>query len=386
MNYICTYCGKPCNELFNFGKQPYSSVYSHTETATELHPLLLLHCTSCDLIQSNRNLFRFDERYQYHSSVAKGYQTQSEFFYKTYLQGQSKENSVITEIGANDGLLLSNLQKLGFQNLYGFEQVSHLANKAVERSLAKVVAEPFSLSTFGRVPKSDLIILNQTFQTMPNLNEMVEALRLAIKSQGRVIIEVPDFEALAKQNLWDTVSHENACYFTQSSMLNIMSKYFAIEAVHELDLPLPSKRYIFIPKGIPDYTFKKETYAFDVGSFQRAISFSKFAYLETLIQWKKMHRLEIAAAGACSKASTFFNYLGVDRDLISYCVDDTPGKWGKLMSKSDIPIISTQDYIGLTKKPDIMLITAWNFHKELKDKLGHPACWIKNSNGEFKRV
>lgn len=386
MIITCIFCGKPCNEIYDFGKQPYSSALGTENTVSELFSLRLQHCSSCDLVQANRNIFRFEERYQYHSGIAKAYASELEFFYKAFLRGASFENHVITEIGCNDGTLLSLFQKMGFKQLHGFEPVSHLANRAVEVSYAKVIAEPFSLSTFGRVPKSDLVILNQTFQCLPNLNEIVEALRLLVKSTARIIIEVPDFEAIVKQNLWDTIYHENASYFTQSSMLNIMGKYFAIERVDETLLPLPGRRYIFVPKAIPDYNVRNDPYVYDVGAFQRFIGFTKFAYLETLIQWKKMHKLEIAAAGACSKASAFFNFLGVDRDLISYCVDETPGKWGKLMSKSNIPIISLQEYIGKTKKPDIMLITAWNYQKDLKDKLGHAACWVKTGNGEFKRV
>lgn len=382
MKENCLFCGGACNEVYHFGNQPDAASFS-SYFINHCYSLVLRHCKTCDLYQANDSRFGFDDSYQFHSSLAKSYQS---VLFDFCSFNTLPKNAVITEIGCNDGSLLSSLQKLGFSSLYGFEPVPHLADKAVELSNAKVCAEPFNLSTFGKVPQSDVVICNHTFHQLPNLNETIEALRLLIKPQGRLIIEVPDFEKIVKENAWEQISHDNACYFTQSSMLNLMSKYFAIEQVTELDLPVSSKRYIFVPKVIPDYNFKKEYSPIDLSTFKRQITFSKFSYLETLIQWKKMHRLEIAAFGAGSRGVSFLNYLGIDRDLITYCVDETPGKWGKLMPKSNIPILSLQTYRELTKKPDIMLILPVNLHREIKQKLEHPACYIKTPSGEFKRV
>lgn len=384
MSGNCTFCGGVCNEVYSFGLQPCATHYLARHTGVSLFPLVLQHCAQCDLFQTKRTSgFSFDESYPIQSSVAGSYANTLQDFYGSY---SLKKNAIITEIGSNDGALLSILQKLGYSSLHGFEPVSYLANRSVEVSGAKVFAEPFSLSTFGRVPRSDLVICNHTFHQIEKLNETIEALRLLVKSDGRLIIEVPDFEAMIKLNAWDMVCHENVSYFTQSSMLNLMSKYFAIEKVTEVEFPVPSKRYTFIPKGIPDYTFQKERFEFSQTEFRKITDFQKLCFLETLIQWKKTHRLEIAAFGACSKAISFFNFLGVDRDLIAYCVDETPGKCGRLMPKSSIPVISLNAYRELTKKPDIMLITTWNYARELKEKINHPACWVKTPSGEFRRV
>jgi len=384
MNDNCFFCGGLCNEIYNFGLQPHSTGFA-SEHKTTLQSLTLEYCEQCDLYQTGRGsrTFLFEESYQKHSSVSKGYQTVLRDQYNALTLSK---DAVITEIGCNDGMLLAALHKIGFKNLFGFEVVPHLANKAVLNSEAKVVAEPFNLSTFGRVPRSDLVICNHTFHQIEKLNEFVEALRLLVKPNGKLIIEVPDFEAIVKNNTWDLIAHENRSYFTQSSMLNIMGKYFAIENVMEMELPVPSKRYTFLPKLIPDYNVKKEKVELDLGTFKRIIPFSKLSYLETLIQWKKLHRMEIAVFGACSKGNSFLNYLGIDHDVISYCVDETPGKCGKRLPKSNIPVISLEAYRELTKKPDVMLITAWNYQREIKEKVNHSACWVKTQHGEFKRV
>lgn len=384
MSENCLFCGGPCNETYSFGYQPCVTRLTTKNGSVTLFPLVLQRCGKCDLFQvSKRAGFLFDESYPIRATVAEYYQSTLRDFYRSY---NLSKDAIITDIGCNDGNLLSVLSKLGFSNLYGFEPVSQLANQAVEVSGAKVVAEPFSLSSFGRVPKSDLVICNHTFHQIERLNETIEALKLLVKPQGRLIIEVPDFEWTVKNNAWDMIAHENLSYFTQSSMLNIMSKYFGIEKVTEVDYPVPSKRYTFVPKQIPDYNFPKEHYEFNQTEFRKVTDFQKLCFLETLVQWKKMHRLEIAAFGACSKAVSFFNFLGVDRDIISYCIDETPGKFQKLMPKSGIPIISLNAYRELTKKPDIMLITTWNYARELKEKINHPACWVKTPAGDFKRV
>ena len=81
----------------------------------------------------------------------------------------------------------------------------------------------------------------------------------------------------------------------------------------------------------------------------------------------------IAAFGAAAKGITFLNYLGLDKDTIDFCVDETPYKQGKFMPGSKIPITTMDELIK--QKPSYILILPWNHKEEIINKLQFTKEW-----------
>ena len=71
----------------------------------------------------------------------------------------------------------------------------------------------------------------------------------------------------------------------------------------------------------------------------------------------------IAAYGAPAKATILLSFCGVGRDYIDYAVDNNPLKQGLFIPNSHIPIVSSS--MLDKKKPDYILILAWNFADEI---------------------
>lgn len=383
INYVCNYCVGPLILIHDFGKQPIANRLKDEGDIETLHNLKLSYCENCDLYQSKSDQNFFDESYPYQSSIAGSYINQCRDFYSGMLTDRPKD-LVITEIGCNDGYLLKELRSMGFTNLYGFEPVNYLALKASQHG--QVVSDFFSLSSFGKVPRSDIVIANNVFAHTQKLQEFVEALKLLIKPSGYVFLEVQDFKKVVQLNAWDTIYHEHCSYFTEESLHNILSKHFHIRQVMPIDSHGGSVRVLLQPKEFPDYTFLKKSFSFDCDAWTNLITVSKFGFLRQLVDWKRFEGKEIACFGAAAKGISFLNYLGVDSDIISYCVDETPSKQNRVMPKSKIPILSLGDYQNKKEKPDIMIILSWNFVDEIKKKLNHPFMVVRQPNGSFSRV
>lgn len=382
-NYVCNYCVGPLIEIHDFGKQPIANRLKDANEFETLHNLKLSYCEACDLYQSKSDQTFFDENYPYQSSIAASYIEQCREYYSAHLKDRPKD-IVITEIGCNDGYLLKELRSLGFSNLYGFEPVNYLALKASQHG--QVVSDFFSLSTFGRVPRSDIVIANNVFAHTQRLQEFVESLKLLVKPNGFVFLEVQDFKKIVQENSWDTIYHEHCSYFTEESLHNVLSKHFYLRNVTPIDSHGGSLRVILQPKEFSDYSFQKKSYEFDCDAWVNMIKVSKFGYIRQLVDWRRFEQKEIACFGASAKGISFLNYLGIDQDTISYCVDETPSKQNRVMPKSKIPIISLGEYQNKKQKPDIMIILSWNFASEIKKKLNHPHMVIKQPNGSFSRV
>ncbi|MBV8091900.1 MAG: methyltransferase, partial [Acetobacteraceae bacterium] len=71
----------------------------------------------------------------------------------------------------------------------------------------------------------------------------------------------------------------------------------------------------------------------------------------------------IAAYGAAAKGATLINYVGVGTDLIDFVVDRNVHKHGRYMPGQKIEILPPEAL--LERKPDYVLVLAWNFIDEI---------------------
>jgi hypothetical protein len=75
----------------------------------------------------------------------------------------------------------------------------------------------------------------------------------------------------------------------------------------------------------------------------------------------------IVAFGATAKACTLIHHFGI-APWIEYCVDSTPGKQGRYIPGTNIPIMSPQKLYDQQYTPDAVLLTAWNYEQEIRAK------------------
>ena len=76
---------------------------------------------------------------------------------------------------------------------------------------------------------------------------------------------------------------------------------------------------------------------------------------------------KIIGFGAAGRANTLLNYCGIDTKYLDYIVDESPSRYGKFTPGTHIRIIppSEADF----KNIDYVLILAWNYEKEIREKL-----------------
>ena len=75
--------------------------------------------------------------------------------------------------------------------------------------------------------------------------------------------------------------------------------------------------------------------------------------------------LMLVGYGSPAKATTSLNYYGITSDEIDYIVDDNPLKHNKILPGVRIPIYSREKLNE--KLPDVIIVMAWNFIKEIKE-------------------
>lgn len=99
--------------------------------------------------------------------------------------------------------------------------------------------------------------------------------------------------------------------------------------------------------------------------FQNKIRRNKAGIISLFMQIKESGG-SIAGYGAPAKATTLIHYFGI-ADMIDFVVDDSPLKQGRFIPGTHIPIVPSE--ILYKKKPDYLIVLAWNFAEPIMQKI-----------------
>jgi hypothetical protein len=238
--------------------------------------------------------------------------------------------------------------------------------------------------------KADLLLGNNVLAHVPDINDFVEGLKIALKADGIVTMEFPHLMQLVEQNQFDTIYHEHFSYFSLHTVKKIFAAHgLTIFDVQELPTHGGSLR-IFARHNnntnlpvLSAVTKLLETEA-RIGMtsiqyykpFQQKVDRLKNDLLLFLIREKQQNR-KIAAYGAAAKGNTLLNYCGIKNNLISFVADASPYKQGKYLPGSHIPVVPSEKIQSY--KPDVLLILPWN----IKDEIMKQMLFIRDWGGRF---
>jgi len=385
----CRHCQTPLRHVFlDLGFAPPSNAYL-TEVdlcRPELYyPLKLYVCDRCWLVQTADyaradELFRAD--YAYFSSTSSTWLAHAAR-YTDMIRARLDlgANSLVIEVAANDGYLLRNFVAAGIPCL-GVEPTADTAAAAQAQGIA-VLREFFGaalgrqLAAQGR--QADLIIGNNVYAHVPDINDFTVGLKAALKPGGTITLEFPHLLRLITGTQFDTVYHEHFSYLS----LYTVQRIFAAQGLRVCDVEqLPTHGGSLRVYGVHRDDLRSKTPAVrqvlddEAGAglrdlsvyqgFQPRADCIKDHLLAYLIEQKRVGRT-VAAYGAAAKGNTLLNYAGIKPDLLPFVCDAAPSKQGKYLPGSHIPILSPT--VLNERCPDDLLILPWNIADEVRSQL-----------------
>jgi hypothetical protein len=391
----CRHCDHPLEKVFlDLGFAPPSNSYLNKAQLTKpekYYPLKLFICEYCWLLQTEDftqvdELFSND--YAYFSSVSKSWLAHASSYVSMITSRLSlTKNSQVIEVAANDGYLLKNFQ---FQDIpcLGIEPTASTANVA-EKLGIPILREFFGKELAKKLAiekkQADLILGNNVYAHVPDINDFTEGLKIALKPKGTITLEFPHLMELLQHNQFDTVYHEHFSYLSLFSVNQIFSK--AGLRVYDLEqLPthggslriygchaketIQTKSSV---KALLEEEIDKGMQSLEIyQAFQSKANRVKNDLLFFLIEQKNAGK-SVAAYGAAAKGCTLLNYAGIKPDLLPYVCDASQSKQGKFLPGSHIPILHPD--ILFERKPDIVLILPWNIQSEIIQQLSYVLEW-----------
>lgn len=355
------------------------------------YPLVVEVCDNCYLAQVDehkRAAEIFDDDYTYFSSFSRSWLDHAERFAAMAIDrfGLTGGSQVI-EIASNDGYLLQYFHARGIPVL-GVEPTANTAAVAKGKGIETIVDFfGHGLASKRLAQTADLIVGNNVFAHVPDINDFTAGLCAALKPGGVISLEFPHLLRLIEETQFDTIYHEHYSYLSLATTERILAqqglKIFDVEqwpthggslrvlACHAND----SSR---VRSASVDMVIEEEERAGLRNSdtylgFQPRIDRLRAEFLAFLLE-QKSRGATVAGYGAAAKGNTLLNYCGIKgNDLIRFVADASPHKQGRYLPGSHIPVVAP-DRID-EEKPDVVVIFPWNLRDEIIGQLRQVRSW-----------
>lgn len=386
----CRSCGSQAlHPVLDLGTSPPSNAYlteSEVRGSEVYVPLRMNVCTSCWLMQtedfvSGSDVFTSD--YGYFSSMSDSWLRHAKDFVAQAVEGFSLgAKSLVAEVASNDGYLLRFVQERGIP-CFGVEPTKSTADVAesigisVERAF---LTESTAREIVDRHGPSDLVIANNVVAHVPDIVDFARGLALLAKPEGAISLEFAYGVNLVRGGQFDTVYHEHFSYLTLTSLSAVLKQagLVAVDvdglSTHGGSLRVFARHEASGPAGVKPSISETLTFEADLGvagvpfysSLQSTANAAKHDLLRFLLDLRSSGE-SVAGYGAAAKGNTLLNFAGIHSDLLPFVVDRSPGKVGKFLPGSRIPILPVAELE--TRRPSHLLLLPWNLEAEIVSQL-----------------
>lgn len=363
------------NDVFSLGKQ-YQSLFLKSPDYDNLSkfPLTLAECPKCKLVQLTEELPP-DSMYR-------------EYFYRSSKNQSMVEslrdvyNSVLTYVpepkacidgGCNDGTLLAFYDKEVFR--VGFDPGNSLKGHLNEDIVDLFVNNYFS-SAIDFKRKFDVITTIAMFYDVPNPHQFIEDVKVYLERNGIWVIQFTDLYSMISTVAFDNITFEHLAYYSLEVLKQLVESHgMEIFSVSSNNVNGGSLRAFVgwkdvrpIEKYVQEYLDMEKN---EIGEDWNELLFNKVSSIKgsvvNFIRKAAHDGLSTFGLGASTKGNCLLQYFGLNRDDISYLLEVSEFKFGKVSVGSDIPII--EEEAGLALHPDFLLVLPWHFIDNLKHRL-----------------
>ncbi|WP_405097757.1 methyltransferase domain-containing protein [Micromonospora sp. NBC_01412] len=378
----CRVCDGTVHEFLDLGRQPLSDAFREPDSdATEFFFRLAVgQCESCTMVQLTESVPRekmFHEEYPYHSS---GSAVMREHFASTARRFLATELAVpdpfIVEMGCNDGVMLSTIQRAGVRHL-GLEPSGRVAEVARAAGV-RVRTAFFEDSTAAQVREAEgpaqVIFAANTMCHIPYPDSIFRGVDALLAPDGVFVFEDPYLGDLVAKTSFDQIYDEHFFLFSAHSV-RAMAEHYGFELVDVERLPVHGGeiRYTLARAGrrtpsaaVAGLLAEEDARGLSGMATLRGFADSVMRVRDDLVELLRRLRTDgsrVVAYGATAKSATVTNFCDIGPELVSYVCDSTPAKQHRLTPGKHIPVRPPTAFRD--PYPDYALLFAWNHADEI---------------------
>lgn len=288
------------------------------------------------------------------------------------LKNKLQPNSLIVDVGSNDGTLLSFFKKKGMKVLGveptnmakvaaadGIPTIQDFFNKSVAKDIVK---------KHGR---AKIITMTNVFAHMATLGEVMEGISVLLDKNGAVVSESQYLLDVFEGNQFDEIYHDHIRIYSLKSLVKLFPYYgmevFDAKRVHTREGSIEASagwkgKHPVSPSVRKLLKIEEDTGLFNPkkwDGFRKRVNRQKELFLD-LVQKIRKKGLTLVADSCPTRGVVLLNYYSLDKSTLPY-VAQLPNteKVGKYIPGTHTPIVSNE--IILKDKPHYILILAWHY-------------------------
>lgn len=376
VRFDCRLCNGTLAEVLDLGETPLANELPDRQDAQQdTFPLYLSRCTICGHVQLPVvvNPERLFSNYVYRSSTSPVFRKHLADF---ALDVQPKASGFVVEIGSNDGELLLQYKRRGFQVL-GIDPAQNIANIAERRGV------PTLRAFFGRKTlanwnlagrKADLVVALNVFAHADDLGEIADGVAALLADDGEFVIECGYLPDMVERGVWRVVYHEHLSYWHAGAMFSfLMAHGLHLYDAERVETQGGSMRYYASraprsqSESLRAILAAETPFLCDVSRLREPIARDR-ARLRSKLDAARAEGKTVCGYGCPAQLTTTAYTLGLRREDIAFVVDDNPLKQGRYTPGLHWPIVPTSFLVD--KTPGVCVIFSANFADDIKAR--HP--------------
>ena len=384
MSKICLSCRSEIFTIYNFGKVPLVNNFHKSNFASNKKYLLnLCVCKKCKVLQlqNSPKENKMYSNYKHFSNASEDNLNHLKKF-SNYIKNQFSKDSIILEIGCNDGSLLRILKER-FTNVFGVDpgknfKIIHEKNKLL------TISEHFEKKTIRQIYKKfknkkfDLIIGLNVFAHFKKVQESFNLISDLLNLDGKFIFEVAYAKETIMKYKFDTIYHEHIFNHTLTGLDNMIKKtkmnindatvLKTQGGSLRLTCSLKKKRNNNVRKILNNEKILGFNNIRFYNSIKKKIQY-KINLINEFIKKKINVKSRVVLIGAPARGVMFFNTTILKEYKNLIIVDDTKEKMSNYFPGSNTKITSWKGLKKNSSTNKTAILLSWNYKKTMIKKL-----------------
>lgn len=278
------------------------------------------------------------------------------------------------DIGSNDGTLLKAFARAGCR-IVGIDPARDIAAAAAAEGVPTEVG--FFDATWGARLRADhgpadYVTANNVYAHIDDLSGVTDGVRALLSPSGVFVFEVSYLADVLEKTLFDTIYHEHLSYHALAPLIGFFERHgLELIGAQRIGTHGGSLRGVVQPAGGPRDRDAAAIETLLVGEREQGLGeLSTYLAFDRQIDdiGTKLRALldaelgcgrKVAGFGAPAKLTTLMYRFALGPEHIDYIVDDSPWKQGLYTPGRHIEVVSAAALAE--RKPDVLVIFAWNF-------------------------
>lgn len=281
-------------------------------------------------------------------------------------------DSLVVDIGSNDGTLLRCFQQRGM-NVLGVEPAAHIAAQATAggiETIDRFFTPDLAMQMVAEHGHARLVTANNVFANIDDLKSWVDAVNELLAGDGVFVFESYYLADLVQNMVFDFIYHEHLSAFSVKPIQALFGRVgLELAAVQRVPTKGGSLRYFVQRPGGPlanDGSVGEMRALEDSMGLYRKETFSAFAdkinglkeKTRKFLAQAKREGKSIAGFGASITGTTLIYHFEIG-GYLDYLVDDNLAKQGRFSPGLHLPVLPSSALSE--RKPDYVVVLAWRF-------------------------